>query len=75
MREDSRDVTGRAEPRAREPQSTLPEGIGLSERFMAMGQAAGFDMTRPEGVAAWSSEYKRRVMTGQPLEITLPPAF
>ncbi|MNL82352.1 hypothetical protein D3C87_2097130 [compost metagenome] len=39
-----------------------------------MGTAAGFDMSSLAGVANWFCEYKRRIMAGQALEVTLPQA-
>ncbi|MNX98479.1 hypothetical protein D3C86_1308930 [compost metagenome] len=52
--------------------SVLQEGLGLAESFLSTGRNAGFDMTSEEGVAAWSSEVKRRIMSGSGLEKTLP---
>ncbi|MNS04198.1 hypothetical protein D3C72_355510 [compost metagenome] len=74
MEEDVRDdkKSGRGEAIARETPPSLPEGLGLAENFLATGRDAGFDMTSQEGVAAWSSEIKRRIMTGQTLEMSLP---
>jgi hypothetical protein len=76
MEEDVRDdkKSGRGEAIARETPPSLPEGLGLAESFLATGRDAGFDMTSQEGVAAWSSEIKRRIMTGKTLESSVPPA-
>ncbi|MNX76851.1 hypothetical protein D3C86_1083690 [compost metagenome] len=74
MQENERDVkkAGRDEAFASQKPPTLLEGLGLAESFLSTGRDAGFDMTSEEGVAAWSSEIKRRIMTGQTLEMSLP---
>jgi hypothetical protein len=71
MQEDVQDAEG-AERGASHAHNPLTRG--LSERFVELGRAAGFDMCSLAGVAAWSIEYKRRVMAGEPLEVTLPQA-
>jgi len=74
MHDASRDVNGpgQVEKRLQRLPANLPDGIGLSPHFLAMGQEAGFDMSSPEGVAAWSSEFKRRVTAGESLDFTIP---
>ena len=76
MKEDLRDVKpkGREEAIAPHRPTNLPADLGLAESFLATGRAAGFDMTSQEGVAAWSSEIKRRIMQGNALETSLPQA-
>lgn len=71
MLEDDHDAGG-AERGTSDARNPLTRG--LSERFVEMGRAAGFDMFSLAGVAAWSIEYKRRVMAGESLEVTLPQA-
>lgn len=76
MKEDLRDdkPSGRDDAIAPKGPPSLPEGLGLAESFLATGRDAGFDMTSQEGVAAWSSEIKRRIMTGKGLEKAVPRA-
>jgi|GEM_PF-2766650 len=76
MKEDLRDAKpmGRNEANAPKRPTTLPDDVGLAERFLATGRDAGFDMTSQEGVAAWSSEIKQRIMRGDALETSVPRA-
>lgn len=76
MKEDLRDGKQPISDKSGTPlrQTPLPEVLGLAESFLATGRDAGFDMTSQEGVAAWSSEIKRRIMQGDALEKTLPRA-
>ena len=76
MKEDVRDgkQPARDEESAPFRPTRLPDGLGLAESFLVTGRDAGFDMTSQEGVAAWSSEIKRRIMQGNPLEKSLPRA-
>ena len=76
MQQDARDAmeSERGDTDARSQKPGFLESLGLSERFVEMGKAAGFDMYSLAGVAAWSAEYKRRIMSGQPLEAAVPKA-
>ena len=76
MHDDSRDVyePWQVEQRLPEMPKSLPERMGLSPRFLALGEEAGYDMHSLAGIAAWSIEFKRRVMASEPVETTVPKA-
>ena len=76
MQDEAFDVRGleSGEESAHYKKPSFHESLGLSERFLEMGTAAGFDMSSLAGVANWFCEYKRRIMEGQTLEVTLPQA-
>lgn len=44
-----------------------PQNFGIAKSFMMSGQAAGFDMTTPEGIEAYQQQYNQQIRkTGAP---------
>lgn len=70
MQDVNRDHQLRAgsETGALDGRSTLRAGGDLSPSFLDMGRQAGLELSTLEALAAWSSELKRRVMAGEPLD-------